>query len=130
MLSCSILGCGTGAYLLEVARCIAEDLRRQGDTDVIGLELLKAFENRVIGFEILTAPFAIAQLQTVHTACRAGCRASQRPQAVHFLDERPNRMARRCRYQAQLSRDARRIRRVPGGQAIHKGDRCAWKSSI
>ena len=55
--------CGTGAYLLEVARCIAEDLRRQGDTNVIGLELLKAFENRVIGFEILTAPFAIAQLQ-------------------------------------------------------------------
>ena len=55
--------CGTGAYLLEVARCIAEDLRRAGDTDVLGLELLKAFESRVIGFEILTAPFAIAQLQ-------------------------------------------------------------------
>ena len=55
--------CGTGAYLLEVGRCIAEDLRRAGDTDVLGLELLKAFESRVIGFEILTAPFAIAQLQ-------------------------------------------------------------------
>lgn len=55
--------CGTGAYLLEVARCIADELRREGDADVIGLELLKAFEKRVIGFEILTAPFAIAQLQ-------------------------------------------------------------------
>jgi len=55
--------CGTGAYLLEVARCIAEDLRRAGDEDVLGLELLKAFETRVIGFEILTAPFAVAQLQ-------------------------------------------------------------------
>lgn len=55
--------CGTGAYLLEVARCIAEDLRRAGDEDVLGLELLRAFESRVIGFEILTAPFAIAQLQ-------------------------------------------------------------------
>lgn len=55
--------CGTGAYLLEVARCIAEDLRRAGDENVLGLELLKAFETRVIGFEILTAPFAIAQLQ-------------------------------------------------------------------
>ncbi len=55
--------CGTGAYLLEVARCIAEDLRRAGDHDVLGLELLRAFESRVIGFEILTAPFAIAQLQ-------------------------------------------------------------------
>lgn len=55
--------CGTGAYLLEVARCIAEDLRNAGDQDVLGLELLKAFESRVIGFEILTAPFAVAQLQ-------------------------------------------------------------------
>ena len=55
--------CGTGAYLLEVARCIAEDLRGEGDESVVGIELLKAFEGRVIGFEILTAPFAIAQLQ-------------------------------------------------------------------
>jgi hypothetical protein len=51
------------AYLLEVARCIAAELRAEGDPDVVGLELLKAFEERVIGFEILTAPFAIAQLQ-------------------------------------------------------------------
>ena len=55
--------CGTGAYLLEVARCIVEDLRREGDESVAGIELLKAFEERVIGFEILMAPFAIAQLQ-------------------------------------------------------------------
>ena len=55
--------CGTGAYLLEVARCIARELRAEGDVDVVGLELLKAFEKRVMGFEILTAPFAIAQLQ-------------------------------------------------------------------
>lgn len=55
--------CGTGAYLLETARCIAEELRREGDEDVVGLELLKAFEERIIGFEILTAPFAISQLQ-------------------------------------------------------------------
>lgn len=55
--------CGTGAYLLEVARCIAEELRREGDAGMVGLELLKAFEERVLGFEILTAPFAIAQLQ-------------------------------------------------------------------
>ena len=55
--------CGTGAYLLEVARCIAEELRREGDAAMVGVELLKAFEDRVIGFEILTAPFAIAHLQ-------------------------------------------------------------------
>lgn len=55
--------CGTGAYLLEVARCIAEELVSEGDADTVGLELTSAFQNRVMGFEILTAPFAIAQLQ-------------------------------------------------------------------
>lgn len=55
--------CGTGAYLLEVARCIAEELISEGDATTVGLELTTAFQQRVIGFEILTAPFAIAQLQ-------------------------------------------------------------------
>lgn len=55
--------CGTGAYLLEVARCIAEELIAEGDATTVGLELTNAFQERVIGFEILTAPFAIAQLQ-------------------------------------------------------------------
>lgn len=55
--------CGTGAYLLEVARCIAEEAKADGDEAAIGLELARAFHERVIGFEILTAPFAVAQLQ-------------------------------------------------------------------
>lgn len=55
--------CGTGAYLLEVARCIADEARADGDESAIGLELSRAFHERVIGFEILTAPFAVAQLQ-------------------------------------------------------------------
>lgn len=55
--------CGTGAYLLEVARCIAEELNAEGDASAVGLELTNAFQSRIIGFEILTAPFAIAQLQ-------------------------------------------------------------------
>lgn len=55
--------CGTGAYLLEVARCIAEEVKADGDEAAIGLELARAFHERVIGFEILTAPFAVAQLQ-------------------------------------------------------------------
>lgn len=55
--------CGTGAYLLEVARCIADEAKADGDEAAIGLELSRAFQERVIGFEILTAPFAVAQLQ-------------------------------------------------------------------
>jgi hypothetical protein len=51
------------AYLLEVARCIAAELRCAGDENALGLELARAFSERVMGFEILTAPFAIAQLQ-------------------------------------------------------------------
>jgi hypothetical protein len=55
--------CGTGAYLLEVARCVAEELRADGADDTLAIELLEALTNRIIGFEILTAPFAVAQLQ-------------------------------------------------------------------
>ena len=55
--------CGTGAYLLEVARCIAAELKCAGDESALGLELARAFHERAMGFEILTAPFAIAQLQ-------------------------------------------------------------------
>ena len=61
--------CGAGsllrdrAYLLEVARCIAAELKQTGDESSLGLEIARAFHERVIGFEILTAPFAIAQLQ-------------------------------------------------------------------
>lgn len=55
--------CGTGAYLLEVISCIAEDLLARGDDALLAAELLQAMTERVVGFEILTAPFVIAQLQ-------------------------------------------------------------------
>ena len=73
--------CGIGAYLLEVARCVAEDLRRAGDQDVVGLELPRAFESRVIGFEILTAPFAVTQLQLYFLLAELGVE----PPAGHRL---------------------------------------------
>ena len=55
--------CGTGAYLLEVVRCIARDIRARGEEALLGQRLLEALLKRVIGFEILTAPFVISQLQ-------------------------------------------------------------------
>ena len=55
--------CGTGAYLLEVVRCIAETVLARGDDSIVAAELLEAVSRRIIGFEILTAPFVIAQLQ-------------------------------------------------------------------
>jgi hypothetical protein len=71
--------CGTGAYLLEVARCIATELKREGDESSLGLELARAFHERVMGFEILTAPFAIAQLQLYLLLDQLG----SRPDAAH-----------------------------------------------
>ena len=55
--------CGTGAYLLEVIRRIAAAIRARGDEAMLAAELLEAVSTRIIGFEILTAPFVIAQFQ-------------------------------------------------------------------
>jgi hypothetical protein len=55
--------CGTGAYLIEVLHCAADTLRREGVEAELGETLLRAICRRVIGFEILTAPFVIAHLQ-------------------------------------------------------------------
>lgn len=55
--------CGTGAYLIEVLHCMADTLRREGVEAELGDTLLRALRQRVLGFEILTAPFVIAHLQ-------------------------------------------------------------------
>ena len=77
--------CGTGAYLLEVARCIAAELEREGDESSLGLELVRAFHERVIGFEILTAPFAIAQLQLYLLLDQLGSRPNSAHRPAIFL---------------------------------------------
>ena len=77
--------CGTGAYLLEVARCIAEELIAEGDPDTVGLELTTAFQERVIGFEILTAPFAIAQLQLYLLLQQLGAKPDPERRLAVFL---------------------------------------------
>lgn len=77
--------CGTGAYLLEVARCIAEELIAEGDATTVGLELTTAFQERVIGFEILTAPFAIAQLQLYLLLEQLGAKADPNRRLAVFL---------------------------------------------
>jgi len=55
--------CGTGAYLVEVLRHIAETLKAKGDDALIAADLKKAAMKRVFGFEILPAPFVVAHLQ-------------------------------------------------------------------
>lgn len=55
--------CGTGAFLVEVVRKIAETLRAKGGDALIGQDLKLAATKRVFGFEILPAPFVVAHLQ-------------------------------------------------------------------
>ena len=56
--------CGTGAYPLEVLKRIAKTLTEKGESSLLGYELKKAATERIFGFELLTAPFVIAHLQT------------------------------------------------------------------
>ena len=62
--------CGTGAYLAEVLRRIAANLHGQGLGALAGSRVRRAALERVFGFEIMPAPFAVAHLQ-VGLALRA-----------------------------------------------------------
>lgn len=52
--------CGTGAYVIEVLRKIHETSRSQIDDSLVGERVKEAAMNRVIGFEIMPAPFLVA----------------------------------------------------------------------
>ena len=55
--------CGTGAYLAEVLRRIATNLRGRGLGALSGARVKQAATERVFGFEIMPAPFVVAHLQ-------------------------------------------------------------------
>ena len=55
--------CGTGAYLAEVLRRIAANLKGRGMGALVGADVKKAAMERVFGFEIMPAPFVVAHLQ-------------------------------------------------------------------
>ena len=55
--------CGTGAYLVEVLKKIAETLKAKGGDALIASDLKTAAMTRVFGFEILPAPFVVSHLQ-------------------------------------------------------------------
>ena len=55
--------CGTGAYVSEVLRRIAENLEGSGLGALVGSRVKQAATERVFGFEIMPAPFVVAHLQ-------------------------------------------------------------------
>ncbi|MFZ0888677.1 MAG: N-6 DNA methylase [Candidatus Binataceae bacterium] len=77
--------CGTGAYLLEVVRCIAKEIRARGDEALLGAEIGAAIASRIIGFEILTAPFVISHLQLYLMLDDLGTPPSARSRPAIFL---------------------------------------------
>jgi hypothetical protein len=69
--------CGTGAYLVEVLRRIADTLKAKGGDALNASDLKKAAMTRVFGFEILPAPFVVAHLQLGLMLHRLGAPLSQ-----------------------------------------------------
>ena len=55
--------CGTGAYLAEVLRRIAANLKDQGLGALAGSRVKQAATKRLFGFELMPAPFVVAHLQ-------------------------------------------------------------------
>ena len=55
--------CGTGTYLAEALRRIADNLRDRGLGALVGAHVKQAATQRVFGFEIMPAPFVVSHLQ-------------------------------------------------------------------
>jgi hypothetical protein len=64
--------CGTGAFIVHVLRRIERTLRERGDDALIGEDLKIAAQNRIFGFELLSAPFVIAHWQVGNLLAEVG----------------------------------------------------------
>jgi hypothetical protein len=77
--------CGTGAYLIEALRYSAAQLESEGAGATLAAKLLDAACRRFIGFEILTAPFVVAQLQLYLLLSRMGATPDEKHRPAVFL---------------------------------------------
>ena len=55
-------------------KCVAEQFETEGAEALMGQALLDAATRRLLGFELLTAPFVIAQLQMFHILSELGAK--------------------------------------------------------
>jgi len=76
---------GTGSYLLEVARTILQTHREKGEGGQATMLTRQALLSRVIGFEILTAPFVIAHLQLGRLLADQGAALSDKERLPIYL---------------------------------------------
>ena len=77
--------CGTGSYIVEVLARIRRTLDARGLGDAAAERLKQAATTRVVGFEIMTAPFTIAHWQVGETLRRAGAPLAEGERAAVYL---------------------------------------------
>lgn len=77
--------CGTGSYLLEVARKIHQTFLDQGHGDAAAAQTKKALTTRVFGFEILPAPYVVSHLQLGVMLRQLGTKLSKDQRAGVYL---------------------------------------------
>lgn len=79
--------CGTGTFLLETLKRIERTLREHRGDALVANDLKKAAIERVLGFEILPAPFVIAHLQVGLLLQNAGIRLNETEQlGIHLTN--------------------------------------------
>ncbi len=74
---------GTGSYLVETLRRIGRTLAEKGDDALSAHQLKRAAMERVVGFEILPAPFVVAHLQLGLLLQDLGAPFADQSDAVH-----------------------------------------------
>ena len=77
--------CGTGSYVVAVLDRIRRTLEDRGLGDLVGEELKAAALRRVVGFEIMTAPFVVAHWQVGEALRRAEAPLAEHERAAIFL---------------------------------------------
>ena len=77
--------CGTGAYLTAVLRRIDRTLDEKGLGNLKGQMVKKAALDRVLGFEIMPAPFIVAHLQVGSELQRLGASLKDPERASVYL---------------------------------------------
>ncbi|HVX83708.1 MAG TPA: type ISP restriction/modification enzyme [Phycisphaerae bacterium] len=77
--------CGTGSYLLEVAKRIHQTHKDNGHGAASAAKTKKALTSRIFGFEILPAPYVVSHLQLATLLRQLGTKLAPTERAEIFL---------------------------------------------
>ncbi|MFD7157574.1 type ISP restriction/modification enzyme [Kribbella sp. NPDC059898] len=77
---------GTGTFLVEILRSVAETIDRKQGKGARAARLREFFQQRLVGFEIQTAPYAVAELR-LHEALKTRFNTDVPRTEVRFLTD-------------------------------------------